>query len=302
METLGDEKVAKSSKKLAVAFCCELCDYTCCKKFNWEKHLLTSKHVKVTQGDKKVAKSSKKGQNPESNFICEYCDKEYSSRNGLWKHKKTCKDKDNLSTEQLVLLMLQQNNKVQDALIEMSKQITTTNTNNNHSHNKTTNNNNSFNLQFFLNDTCKNAMNITDFADSIKLQLSDLISIGELGYVDGISNIIVKTLNALDVTERPVHCADNKRKIMYIKDEDKWEKDDEDKKIRKFIKKIAFKNQKLFPQFKEKYPDYNDSDSKRSNQYSTIVIESLADGDEDKENKIIKNISKAISVDKTKSE
>jgi hypothetical protein len=298
METFSKQlKVAK----VAHEYYCEKCDYKCSKKFNWDKHILTSKHLRVTQGDifvAKVAKSSK----PQI-YSCEICNKEYLSRNGLWKHKKFCleqKTDDDVSTKQLILLMLQQNNKVQDALIEMSKQISTTNNNttnnnNNNSHNTT---NNSFNLQFFLNETCKNAMNITDFANSIKLQLSDLISVGELGYVEGISNIIVKNLNALDITERPVHCTDKKRETIYIKDEDKWEKDEDDKKLKKFIKTIAFKNQKLFPQFKEKYPDYNDYDSKRSDQYSKIVIESLNDSNPENEEKIIKKISKATTIDK----
>jgi protein-tyrosine phosphatase len=305
METLGDDLVAKSSKKVAFNFYCEKCDYNCSKKYNWDKHLSTTKHTQVTVGDGLVAKVAKSGKN-NSIYSCEICNKEYSSRNGLWKHKKIClteqKTNDDISTKDLVLMLFQQNNKVQDALIEMSKQINTTNntTNNTNSHNKTTNN--SFNLQFFLNETCKNAMNITDFVDSIKLQLSDLINVGELGYVDGISNIIVKNLSALDVTERPVHCTDKKRETIYIKDEDKWEKDENDKKIRKLIKNVAYKNQKLFPQFKEKYPDYNDSDSKYSDQYSKIVIESLADNDIQKEDKIIKNISKVITIDKIKNE
>jgi len=220
-------------------------------------------------------------------YSCEFCKEKYRSRNGLWKHKKTC-DKDNsnhkntdndhdsdneISTKQLILLMIQESNKVKDALIEMSKQISTninnsnnSNITNNNSHNQTTNN--SFNLQFFLNETCKNAMNITDFANSINLQLSDLINVGEVGYVEGISNIIVKNLNALDVTQRPVHCTDKKRETIYIKDDDKWEKDENEVKLKKFIKAIAFKNQKLFPKFKEKYPDYNDSESIYSDQYS----------------------------------
>ena len=240
METFSEQnKVAKVAKD----FYCEKCDYTCSKKFNWNKHLLTAKHIQVTPGDTFVAKVAKSSKN--NFYSCEICNKEYSSRNGLWKHKKTCseqKSDEEISTKELVLMLFQQNNKVQDAIIEMSKQITTTNnnnntTNNNNSHNTT---NNSFNLQFFLNETCKNAMNITDFANSIKLQLSDLISVGELGYVEGISNIIVKNLNALDITERPVHCTDKKRETIYIKDEDKWEKDEDDKKLKKFIKTIAF--------------------------------------------------------------
>ena len=143
-------------------------------------------------------------------------------------------------------------------------------------------------------------MNITDFANSIKLQLSDLIKVGELGYVEGISSIIVQNLNALDITERPVHCTDKKRETIYIKDEDKWEKDEDDKKIKKLIKHVAYKNQKLFPQFKEKYPDYNNADSKYSDQYSKIVIESLNDSDAENEEKIIKKISKATTLDTLK--
>jgi len=298
METFSEQnKVAK----VANIFYCEKCDYECSRKFNWNKHLLTAKHIQVTQGDDFVAKVAKSS-NPLF-YSCDFCNKEYSSRNGLWKHKKTCceqKTNEEISTKELVLMLFQQNNKVQDAIIEMSKQIATTNnntTNNNNSHNIT---NNSFNLQFFLNETCKNAMNITDFANSIKLQLSDLISVGELGYVEGISSIIVKNLNALDITERPVHCTDKKRETIYIKDEDKWEKDEDDKKLKKFIKTIAFKNQKLFPQFKEKYPDYNDYDSKHSDQYSKIVIESLNDSNAENEEKIIKNISKVTTIDKSK--
>jgi hypothetical protein len=318
METSGDTFVAKSSKKVADKFYCKKCDYKCCKKFNWNKHILTAKHLQVTLGDAgdefvaKVAKSSKMTRI----YSCQFCKKEYGSRNGLWKHNKTCyQDKSNhkniddnddeTSTKQLILLMLQQNNKVQDALIEMSKQISTNITNsnngnnsNNNSHNQTTNN--SFNLQFFLNETCKNAMNITDFANSIKLQLTDLISVGELGYVEGISNIIVKNLNALDVTQRPVHCTDKKRETIYIKDADKWEKDEHDVKLKKFIKTIAFKNQNLFPKFKEKYPDYNDSESVHSDQYSKIVIESYDDTNPENQEKIIKNISRAVTIDKNK--
>lgn len=305
METLGDKILLPFCSK----FYCKNCDYGTSKKSSYDYHISSDKHKRRQNGDAGDANSaqillSKK-------FTCEICNKIYSSRNGLWKHKKTCvqtncddktdEEDDDISTKQLVLLMLKQNNKVQDALIEMSKQISTTNnntTNNNNSHNNTTNN--SFNLQFFLNETCKNAMNITDFANSIKLQLSDLISVGELGYVEGISNIIVKNLNALDITERPVHCTDKKRETIYIKDADKWEKDEDDKKLKKFIKTVAFKNQKLFPQFKEKYPDYNDSDSKYSDQYSKIVIESLDDNNPEKEEKIIKKISKAVTIDTQK--
>jgi hypothetical protein len=306
MEIAGNEIKQKISNK----YCCNYCDYHTDRKSNLNNHLNSIRHNKEINGNSSELKLSKIKQF----FSCDICDKTFQTHAGLWKHKKKCleskndeKSDDDISLKELVLLLLQQNNKVQDAIIEMSKQISTTTTNNNNtthnnnnnSHNQTTNN--SFNLQFFLNETCKNAMNITDFVNSIKLQLSDLISVGELGYVEGISNIIVKKLNALDITERPVHCTDKKRETFYVKDEDKWEKDENDKKIRKLIKNVAFKNQHLFPQFKEKYPDYNNSDSKYSDQYSKIVIESLDDSNPEKVDKIIKNISKVTTIDNLKS-
>jgi hypothetical protein len=145
-------------------------------------------------------------------------------------------------------------------------------------------------------------MNIMDFVDSIKLQLSDLEKVGEVGYVEGISNIIVKNLNELDVTLRPDHCTDKKRETMYIKDEDKWEKDENNSKIKKAIKRVASKNQRLLPKFKEAHPDCGTYHSKYSDQYNKIIIEAMGGhGDDDgmKENKIMRNIAKEVTIDKT---
>jgi hypothetical protein len=145
-------------------------------------------------------------------------------------------------------------------------------------------------------------MNIMDFVDSIKLQLSDLEKVGEVGYTQGISNIITTNLKALDVTQRPVHCTDKKRETMYIKDEDKWEKEDDNKsKLKKAIKRVANKNIRLLPQFREKHPDYNNSSSIISDKYDKIVIEAMGgDGSDDieKEDKIIHNISKCTTIEK----
>ena len=139
-------------------------------------------------------------------------------------------------------------------------------------------------------------MNITDFVDSIKLQLSDLMEVGELGYVEGISKIIVKNLNNLDETERPIHCTDKKRETMYIKDQGEWNKEDEKKsKLKKAINKIADKNIRLLPQFREKYPDYNNSSSKHSDVHDKLVIE-VMETDQEKAEKIIHNISKATTI------
>jgi hypothetical protein len=166
------------------------------------------------------------------------------------------------------------------------------------SHNKT------FNLNVFLNEDCKDAMNITDFVDSIKFQLADLEHMGRVGYVDGISNIILKNLKALDVTKRPVHCTDQKRETIYIKDAGVWTKEEEDnKKVRKMIKSVAFRNSKSIRLFKEKYPDCIKSESKYSDTYSKIIIEAMGGGskcnDYDSENKIIRKIAKEMTIDKS---
>ena len=283
----------------APKFYCESCDYGTCRKSNYDEHLLTAKHKKSTFSNLCQPNFQ---QIQQSKFTCENCNKEYKDKSGLWRHNKKCSEPEisNKSPEisqELILTIIKQNSELQNTIIEMSKNINTTNSHNNtsNSHNKT------FNLQFFLNETCKNAMNITDFVDSIKLQLSDLINVGEIGYVEGLSNIITKNLNALDVTQRPVHCTDKKREVLYVKDENKWEKEDEAKnKIRKVIKRVMIKNQRLLPEYKEKYPDYNKSSSKISDQYNTIIIESMGgrgDNDFEKENKIIKNITKVTTID-----
>ena len=283
----------------APKFYCESCDYGTCRKSNYDEHLLTAKHKKSTFSNLCQPNFQ---QIQQSKFTCENCNKEYKDKSGLWRHNKKCSEpqisnKSPEISQELILTIIKQNSELQNTIIELSKNINTTNSHNNtnNSHNKT------FNLQFFLNETCKNAMNITDFVDSIKLQLSDLINVGEIGYVEGLSNIITKNLNALDVTQRPVHCTDKKREVLYVKDENKWEKEDEAKnKIRKVIKRVMIKNQRLLPEYKEKYPDYNKSSSKISDQYNTIIIESMGgrgDNDLEKENKIIKNITKVTTID-----
>ena len=285
----------------APKFYCESCDYGTCRKSNYDEHLLTAKHKKSTFSNLCQPNFQ---QIQQSKFTCENCNKEYKDKSGLWRHNKKCSEPQNSNkspeiSQELILTIIKQNSELQNTIIEMSKNINTTNshnnTNNTNSHNKT------FNLQFFLNETCKDAMNITDFVDSIKLQLNDLINVGEIGYVEGLSNIITKNLNALDITQRPVHCTDKKREVLYVKDENKWEKEDEDKnKIRKVIKRVMIKNQNLIPKFKELHPDYNKASSKFSDQYNTIIIESMGgkgDNDFEKENKIIKNITKVTTID-----
>jgi len=256
-------------------------------------------------------------ENAEMKTNAEYncdCGKKYATLSGMWKHKaKGCSIKNtnaeikkddpvvtNSTTDkdELINYLMKENQEFKNLILEIVKKDTHNNCNNTthtNSHNK------AFNLNFFLNETCKDAMNIMDFVDSIKLQLSDLEKVGELGYVEGISNIIVKNLNELDVTQRPVHCTDKKRETMYIKDEDKWEKDENNNKIKKAIKRVASKNQRLLPKFKEAHPDCGTYHSKYSDQYNKIIIESVGgsgDNDAEKEEKIIRNISKNVIVEK----
>ena len=287
-------------------FSCEKCCFYTVKKFNYDKHMLTAKHIKSMFVNENVGESSKRST---CTHICTICKKTYKEPSGLWRHKKICKLVTNTPTfekeiikindeptdKDLIMILIKENSELKNMMMEVIK-TGTHNTTHTNSHNKT------FNLQFFLNETCKDAMNITDFVNSIQLQLSDLVRVGESGYVDGISNIIIKNLKQLDVTKRPVHCTDKKREVLYVKDEDKWEKEDpENKIIRKAIKKVSHKNILMLPQFKDAHPDCSKSDSKYSDQYNKIMVESFGgpgDDDDKKEDKIIKNLTKTIVIER----
>ena len=303
METLGNANLPNSASK----FYCKCCHYGTSKKSSYDDHLLSAKHTKNQNGN--VLETNGNQILPKqcsSKYTCEKCNKEFKNRSGLWKHnsKETCKkineitEKNDISPQLIALIteLVKGQNGLQESILEIAKNGT-----NNNSHNHTNSHNKAFNLQFFLNETCKDAMNIMDFVDSIQYQLSDLEKMGEIGYVEGLSNIIVKNLNALDVTKRPIHCTDKKRETIYVKDEDKWEKDEDKNKIRKAIKRAALKNARLIQKFKEKHPDYMEYHSKYSTQYHKLIIESFGgsgDNDVEKEDKIIRNISKTIVVDK----
>ena len=291
---------SKKLPKVAQNFCCEICDYNTSKKSSYVKHLSTDKH-KINENDSKwIPKHANKlSKVAHPNYNCE-CGKNYKYDSGFYRHKKKCSilnkepilDKDSTDKE-LIIELLKQNNYLIEVIKNGSNNII--NSNNTNSNNKT------FNLNFFLNETCKDAMNIMEFVDSIKLQLSDLEKVGEIGYVEGISNIITTNLKALDITQRPIHCTDKKREILYVKDEDKWEKDDERNKIKKVIKRISNKNIKLLSEFKEEHPDYGKSESKISDKYNNLVIESMGgigDNMYEKENKIIHNITKIVTIEK----
>ena len=324
MATISNILATKTSVILDDFYVREFCDYKCSKKYNWDRHTNTPKHQKMSLSNKKGAKKEQNEQyeqnvlENQSKHICEKCQKSYESRAGLWRHKQKCSNlnehnnnfennnlyqAENIDKEQLILMLIKQNSELIKETSEYKNMMMKVIENGTHNNNNNTTNshNKSFNLNFFLNETCKDAMNIMDFVDSIKLQLSDLENVGEVGYVNGISNIIVKNLNELDVSKRPVHCTDKKRETLYVKDENKWEKDDEKKKLRKAIKRVATKNQRLLLKFKEEHPDCGYSASKYSDQYNKIIVESMGgsgNNDLEKEEKIIRNITKQVVIDK----
>ena len=306
------EKTPKNAEKRH----CLNCHFICCKKSDWERHINTSKHKNRIFLNVLEQNTPK---NASFTFICKKCNKGYNARNSLWYHEKKCEqiietndetndetnklDNEIVDKDQLILMLIKQNSELiketsefKNIMIEVIKNGTHNNTTNNNSHNKT------FNLQFFLNETCKDAMNIMDFVDSIKIQLSDLEKVGKVGFVEGISSIIVKQLNSLDESKRPVHCTDSKREVMYVKDENKWEKENEtNQKIRKAIKQVAHKNTKMLSEFRVKNPDCLKSTSKVSDQYNKLVFEAMGgkgDNDLEKEDKIIKNIAKEVTIDR----
>ena len=278
-------------------FYCDKCDYTCSKKSCWSQHLLTAKHAKANLGLMPANKE----------YACENCNKIFCHQSSYCRHKTKCQPKiistlNEPTDKELILLLLKEHTKMAEQNSELLEVIKN-GTHNTISHNTITNNK-TFNLQFFLNETCKDAMNIMDFVDSIKLQLTDLENVGKLGYVEGISNIITSNLKALDVSQRPIHCADQKREVLYIKDENKWEKEDEaKKKIKRAINRVVSKNQRLLPKFKEAHPDCITAASRYSDQYNKLIIEAMGgrgDNDAEKEAKIIRNITTATTIDKDK--
>ena len=294
----------ESCEKVALNFQCEKCDYSTSRKSSYDKHVLTDKH-KI---NKLSTKSCKKLQN-DYIYICKTCNKGYKERSGLWRHNKKCtstqitindtendSSMDSLSDKELITMLVKQNTKLMN-IVENG----THNTNNTNCHNTT--NNTAFNLNFFLNETCKNALNITDFVSSIKLSLEDLEYTGRKGYIEGITNIILKNLKDLEDHERPIHCSDIKREVLYIKEKDKWEKESNEKPIlTNAIKVIANENIKQIKDWRNQHPDCTDAESKKNNLYLKIVSNSMNGSSEEEShkniNKIISNVAKETTIQK----
>lgn len=295
--------------KNAELFNCKICNFNCSKQSNFSIHLLTSKHIKrynMIQNDTK-----KMPKNATTQYTCK-CGKEFSYHSGLWRHKKNCKennddqendlektdtDHKDPSDKELMMMLIKDNSEMKKMMMEIIKNGTHNTNNTNNSHNKT------FNLQFFLNEQCKNAMNISEFVNSIEPQLEDLEETGRLGYVDGISRVVIKKLDNTSEHQRPLHCSDSKREILYIKDNDEWIKENENKDtIIKMIKQVAHKNMRNIPEWVKAHPNCLDSESKENDKYLNIVLNSMSGSTEEEQkkniNKIISKIAKEVTINK----
>jgi hypothetical protein len=305
-------KISKISK-----FECKLCDYICCKKSEYEKHVLTRKH-QINDG--LIQKSPKI-----SKYICDICCKEYTFRQGLHVHKQQCISiplesapaqllepapapaldinenlielliEEHKDFKNLIIEMMKSNADLQKQMLEVCKNSNTT-INNKNSHNKT------YNMQIFLNEHCKDAMNIKDFADSFQLQISDFEKVGHLGYVDGISDIIIKKLNEMDVHKRPIHCSDTKRDIIYVHADNVWTKENSDhEQVRLLVQRITAKNIRLIPIWQDLYPNSRNNMHKLNDTYMSLTRQAMGGFGgtiPENETKIIKKIAKTVFIDK----
>ena len=312
---------------------CKMCDFICSKKYNWDRHITTRKHKMLTNEGKKSTTRK---------YMCD-CGKEYSHRQSLHYHKKTCEfikteyshDTNESSTttskttiyndeyntiriekravdvvtqNQIIQDLLRQNQEFisqnqefktliieqQEKLMELSSKPNTIINNNN------VNSNNKFNLNLFLHEKCKDAISLMDFVNSLQLQLSDLENTAKLGYVDGITKIILDGIKDLDIHKRPIHCTDLKRETIYIKDHDTWERENEDKThLKKAINVVSHKNIQQIPRWQEENPDCMDVTHPKSMEYLNIMINANGGNTNEIEKnteKIIKKLTREVIV------
>lgn len=315
--------VVKSCKKVADEYFCEKCDYSTSRKSSFDKHLLSRKHKMVVNGSKN---GSTEITSSTTNFEC-VCGSVYKYESGFYRHKKSCKklqkvaneletesglcptnlaDANNMISElkSMVVTLVSQNKEMHSMIATQSNTIVEMTKNTGINNNNVNSNNKTFNLNFFLNDTCKDAMNITDFVNSLKLTLTDLEKVGELGYAEGISRMFMRGLSELDVTRRPIHCSDLKREVIHIKDHDKWERDtDNQDKLREAIKNLSSKNIMLLDDWKRQNPGCTNYDNNKNELYLKIQCESMGPGSNKEEkrdfSKIVRAVAKHTIIQKT---
>ena len=302
--------------KNAKKFYCEKCDFECCKKSNYDKHLATAKHKKLTFVNEKMPKNAEP-------LFCEHCNKQYKSRVGLWKHKQQCSEhivtvidektqSKNTPDMNVFVDLLKQNQEFKELLTEqqqeihgLHKQLIDAVKHNGHTIQNQTNinNNQKFNLNFFLNEQCKDAINMSEFIENMTLDLEDLTETGRLGYVGGISRILVNKLQELDIYKRPLHCTDMKRETLYIRENNEWSKEDNSKqKMTELVNRVANKNCKNIHQWADEHPGYEVFDSPENMEYVRLTQTVLGGFGEQEskqfQDKIIKNVIKDVMVSK----
>ena len=305
--------------KVAKNFICEKCHYNTSKLSSYKKHLTTAKHLGKQKETEKLLKVA-------DTHICEYCNKSYHNRSSLWKHKQKCHasehlhnevehtisheivEKDNTTTalfelikqnqefKELIVEQQKENQGLQQQLLEAVKDVK-------HVTNNTVNSNNKFNLNFFLNEQCKDAMNISEFLENMQLDMEDLLETGRLGYVNGISRIFINKLRELDTYKRPLHCTDLKRETLYIRDNDVWEKEENSKEtLRKLVDKVANKNCKTMQQWTEENPNYTEMDTVENEEFmklSDAILGGFGEWESKQfRDKIIRNVIKDLFISK----
>ena len=297
----------KKSSKYPSKYCCDLCDYNTSYSKDYKKHLLTKKHREITGNVAEIPEMAKV-----SNNDCQHCGQKYLSQSGLWKHSKKCHIIDNEdfgidepTDKQIIMMLIKDNSEIKNMMIEQHKYMMDHFKNG--THNTTNNNTNcgnkTFNLQVFLNETCKDAINMSDFVNQLHVSLSELETTGKIGYVEGISKVFIKNLNEINYTDRPIHCSDSKREILYIKEDNKWTKDDDQKSgLTKAIKYVAHKNIKQISEWQKLHPDFSDPDSKENDKYMKIVLNSMSGSTKEESDKnyekIAKNVIKEVVIEK----
>jgi hypothetical protein len=292
-------------------YSCNICDYSCFGKYSWTKHIHTKKHKRNFLDEKLL----KVPQIPQNEYTCEKCSKIYDKYNSYWAHSKKCSGSKPESNVSLLISQLIADNKelrnfiieqasehkkdtldIVNKVIENVKPVTNTN---NNTINGNVNNNQKFNINVFLNEQCKDAINFSDFIKNITVSREDLENNAQLGFVGGFSKILIEHLKQLDKSERPIHCTDIKRETMYIKDDDKWNKEEDSSKLNKAIQEVTRKSMISLLDWKEDNPDYKDNDSEFSNRCIVIQQQSMAAHNRATYYpKVIHAIAKEIMVDK----